>query len=82
VQEEGGASGRPLTARSTEIIRVLRRLTSVPIIGVGGIFNASDAREKLEAGANLLQLYTGLVYEGPLVARRICEGLISSARSA
>jgi dihydroorotate dehydrogenase len=75
VQEEGGASGRPLTARSTEIIRALRRLTAVPIIGVGGIFHAADAREKLDAGANLLQLYTGFVYEGPLVARRICEGL-------
>jgi dihydroorotate dehydrogenase len=75
VQEEGGASGRPLTARSTEIIRALRRLTRVPIIGVGGIFNAADAREKFAAGADLLQLYTGFVYEGPLVVRRICEGL-------
>ena len=77
VQEEGGASGRPLTARSTEIIRTVHRLTGgrVPIIGVGGIFNAADAREKLEAGASLLQLYTGFVYEGPLVARKICEGL-------
>ena len=79
VQEEGGVSGRPLTARSTEIIRALRRLTAAPIIGVGGIFNAADAREKLEAGASLLQLYTGFVYEGPLVARRICEGLMKSA---
>ena len=77
VQEEGGASGRPLTAPSTETIRTVHRLTGgrVPIIGVGGIFNANDAREKLAAGASLLQLYTGFVYEGPLVARRICEGL-------
>jgi dihydroorotate dehydrogenase len=75
VQEEGGASGRPLGARSTDVIRSLRRMTAVPIIGVGGIFNAADAREKLEAGANLLQLYTGFIYEGPLVVRRICEGL-------
>jgi len=77
VQEEGGASGRPLTARSTEIIRAVHRLTGgrVPIIGVGGIFNADDAREKFEAGASLLQIYTGFVYEGPLVARKICEGL-------
>jgi dihydroorotate dehydrogenase len=77
VQEEGGASGRPLTTRSTEIISTLHRLSGgrVPIIGVGGIFNAADAREKLEAGASLVQLYTGFVYEGPLVARRICEGL-------
>jgi dihydroorotate dehydrogenase len=78
VQEEGGASGRPLTARSTEIIRTVHRLTGglVPIIGVGGIFNAADAREKLEAGASLLQVYTGFVYEGPLLTRRICEGLL------
>jgi dihydroorotate dehydrogenase len=80
VREEGGASGRPLTARSTEIIRIVHRLTGgrVPIIGVGGIFNADDAREKLEAGASLLQIYTGFVYEGPLVARKICEGLAQS----
>jgi dihydroorotate dehydrogenase len=78
VQEEGGASGRPLTARSTDVIRAIARMTGgrLPIIGVGGIFNAADAREKLEAGASLLQLYTGFVYEGPLVARRICEGLL------
>ena len=78
VQEEGGASGRPLTARSTEIIRTVHRLTAgrLPIIGVGGIFTAAAARAKLEAGASLLQIYTGFVYEGPLVARKICEGLI------
>jgi dihydroorotate dehydrogenase len=78
VQEEGGASGRPLTDRSTEIIRSLYKLTGgkLPIIGVGGIFNADDARKKFAAGASLLQLYTGFVYEGPLVARRICAGLV------
>jgi dihydroorotate dehydrogenase len=77
LQEEGGVSGRPLTARSTEIISIVHRLTGgrVPIIGVGGIFNAADAREKLEAGASLLQIYTGFVYEGPLVVRKICQGL-------
>jgi dihydroorotate dehydrogenase len=81
VQEEGGASGHPLTSKSTEIIRIVHRLTNgrVPIIGVGGIFNAADAREKLEAGASLLQLYTGFVYEGPLVVRKICEGLARSS---
>jgi len=81
VQEEGGASGRPLATRSTEIIRTVHRMTGgrVPIIGVGGIFNAADAREKIEAGASLLQIYTGFVYEGPLVARKICEGLGWSA---
>jgi dihydroorotate dehydrogenase len=77
LQEQGGVSGRPLMSRSTEIIRALHRLTGgrVPIIGVGGIFNAADAKEKLAAGATLLQLYTGLVYEGPCVVRKICEGL-------
>ncbi len=81
VQEEGGASGRPLTARSTEIIRTVHRLTGgrVPIIGVGGIFNAEDAREKFEAGASLLQIYTGFVYEGPLVVRKLCAGLEKSS---
>ena len=81
VQEEGGASGRPVTKKSTEIIRLVHRMTAgrVPIIGVGGIFNAADAREKLEAGASLLQLYTGFIYEGPLVARRICEGLATAS---
>ena len=77
VQEEGGASGRPLTTRSTEIIGAMHRLTAgrVPIVGVGGIFTADDAREKLAAGASLLQVYTGFIYEGPLLARRLCEGL-------
>ena len=78
VQQEGGASGRPLTARSTKIIRLLHGMTDgrVPIIGAGGIFNAADAREKFAAGASLLQVYTGFVYEGPMLARRICEGLV------
>ena len=80
LQEEGGVSGRPLTARSTEIIRIVHRLTAgrVPIIGVGGIFNAADAREKLEAGASLLQIYTGFVYEGPLIVRKICQELVAT----
>ena len=75
--EEGGLSGRPLRARSTEIIRHLYRQTkgAVPIIGVGGIFNADDAWEKITAGASLVQLYTGLVYEGPGVAKEIVNGL-------
>ena len=80
LQEQGGVSGRPVTAKSTEIIRTLRRLTAVPIIGVGGIFTATDAREKLEAGANLLQVYTGFVYEGPAIVRKICEGLEAGRR--
>jgi dihydroorotate dehydrogenase len=75
--EAGGLSGRPLRARSTEIIRHLYRQTkgSLPIIGVGGIFNAEDAWEKITAGAALVQLYTGLVYEGPGITRQIVTGL-------
>ena len=75
--EAGGLSGRPLRARSTEIIRHLYRQTkgALPIIGVGGIFNADDAWEKITAGSSLVQLYTGLVYEGPAVAKQIVKGL-------
>ncbi len=75
--ETGGLSGKPLAARSTEVIRHLYRQTSgqLPIIGVGGIFNASDAWEKITAGASLVQVYTGLVYEGPKIAREITSGL-------
>lgn len=82
--EAGGLSGRPLRARSTEIIRHLFRQTSgmMPIIGVGGIFDADDAWEKITAGASLVQLYTGLVYEGPGVAKKIVEGLCSRLAAA
>jgi dihydroorotate dehydrogenase len=75
--EAGGLSGRPLRARSTEVIRHLYRQTRgrVPIVGVGGIFNAADAWEKVCAGASLLQIYSGLVYEGPGLAREIVEGV-------
>lgn len=75
--EPGGLSGAPVRARSTEIIRGLsRRLEGkVPIIGVGGIFTAADAREKLDAGASLVQVYTGLIYKGPRLVREIVEGL-------
>jgi dihydroorotate dehydrogenase len=75
--ESGGLSGWPLRQRSTEVIRHLYRRTSgkLPIIGVGGIFDAQDAWEKLAAGASLLQVYTGLVYEGPRMVRAIVAGL-------
>jgi dihydroorotate dehydrogenase len=75
--EEGGLSGRPLRQRSTEVIRHLYRQTEgkVPIIGVGGIFSAGDAWEKILAGATLVQVYTGLVYEGPGLPRQIVKGL-------
>ena len=70
-------SGRPLHARSTEIIRHLHQQTKgkLPIIGVGGIFDADDAWEKITAGASLLQIYTGLVFEGPGITKEIVAGL-------
>jgi len=78
-EETGGLSGRPLAARSTEVIRHIHDRTSgkLPIIGVGGIFTAADAREKLSAGATLVQVYTGLVFEGPSIAREIVSGLLA-----
>jgi dihydroorotate dehydrogenase len=74
---EGGLSGAPLRQRSNEVIALIYRLTrgALPIIGVGGVFTAEDAWEKICAGASLIQLYTGFIYEGPNVARRINEGL-------
>ena len=82
--EAGGLSGRPLAKRSTEIIRHLHRQTrgALPIIGVGGIFNAEDAWEKIQAGASLVQIYTGLIYEGPSVARAVVMGLAQRLRAA
>ena len=75
--EAGGLSGKPIRTRSTEVVRHLYRQTQgkVPIIGVGGIFTADDAWEKIAAGASLVQIYTGLVYEGPGITRRIVSGL-------
>lgn len=76
--ETGGLSGQPLRARSTEVIRHLYRQTrgKLPIIGVGGVFNAADAWDKIAAGASLVQVYTGLVYEGPGICRSVINGLI------
>lgn len=75
--ETGGLSGRPLSRRSTEVIRHLFRKSGgrLPIIGVGGIFDSRDAWEKIRAGATLLQVYTGMVYEGPGITRAIVRGL-------
>jgi dihydroorotate dehydrogenase len=65
--EAGGLSGKPLGARSTRMIKQLHEVLqdAIPIIGVGGIMNERDAREKFAAGAKLVQLYTGLIYQGP-----------------
>ena len=81
--EEGGLSGLPLKDRSTEMIRKIYNMTDgkVPIIGVGGIFTADYAWEKITAGASLLQLYTGLVFEGPGIAKNIVKGLKKRLKS-
>jgi len=73
----GGVSGKPLRARSTEVIRYLSRKSGkrFPIIGVGGIFTAEDAIEKLEAGASLVQVYSGMIYEGPAMVKNIKKGI-------
>ena len=76
--EMGGLSGKPLTNRSTEVIRFLSEKSnkSFPIIGVGGIHSAQDAIEKLEAGASLVQLYTGFIYEGPQLVKEINKEIL------
>ena len=75
----GGVSGKPLKQRSTEIIRYINEKTkgSFPIIAVGGIFTGDDAKEKIAAGASLVQVYTGFIYEGPAIAKKICKALIT-----
>jgi dihydroorotate dehydrogenase len=76
--EAGGLSGKPLTVRSTEVIRYLSQKSNkaFPIIGVGGVHSPQDAKDKLEAGASLVQLYTGFIYEGPGIVKRICKALV------
>ena len=77
-KEMGGLSGKPLNKRATEVIRFLSEKSNraFPIIGVGGIHTAEDALEKLEAGASLVQLYTGFIYEGPSLIKRINKALL------
>jgi dihydroorotate dehydrogenase len=77
-REPGGLSGRPLRALATSFVRHLYRTVGgkLPIIGVGGIFTAADAYEKIKAGASAVQIYTGFVYEGPCAVKRINQGLI------
>ena len=78
-QEAGGISGTPVRDRSTEIIRFIWQRTQgeIPIIGVGGIFSADDAWEKIIAGASIVQIYTGWIYQGPWIVSRILAGLIT-----
>ncbi len=82
VEEKGGLSGKPLANRSTEVIRFLAEKSNkaFPIIGVGGIHSAEDALEKLEAGADLIQLYTGFIYEGPALIKRINKAILEKSR--
>lgn len=80
-QEQGGLSGKPLTDRSTEVIRFLSQQSNqaFPIIGVGGIHSAKDALAKLEAGASLVQVYTGFIYEGPALVKHINKAILKQA---
>jgi dihydroorotate dehydrogenase len=74
----GGLSGKPLQQRSTEVVDYLVKQTNhqIPIIASGGIFTADDAREKLNVGASLIQVWTGFIYEGPGIVKNICKGLV------
>jgi len=81
--EAGGLSGAPLFARSTALVAAFRRRTGgrLPIVGVGGVMSGADAYAKIRAGASLVQLYTGLVYGGPGIARRIARELADRLRA-
>lgn len=81
--EEGGLSGAPLQEKALQVLKALARITKgkVPLVAVGGIFNAEDARRRLEAGASLIQVYTGYIYEGPALPSRICRGLLEKSKA-
>jgi len=78
----GGLSGKPLKDKSTAIIKYLRKKLNRDkyIIGAGGIFGVEDAREKIEAGADLIQVFTGLIYEGPLLVKKLNKGLFKTGK--
>ena len=78
--EAGGLSGLPVRDKSTEVLRQLRAAvgTAMPIIGVGGISDAQSAQDKLNAGANLLQVYTGFIYKGPALIRQSVDAIAAS----
>jgi dihydroorotate dehydrogenase len=77
-RQAGGLSGKPLCTRSLEILRHIKRYSSLPVISVGGIMNADDAKERFDAGAELVQLYTGFVYRGPGLVREIAGALLKA----
>jgi dihydroorotate dehydrogenase len=74
--EQGGLSGKPIEGQATDMVRFVAERVDVPVVGVGGISTAEGAYRKILAGASLVQLYTGLVYRGPSIAREINEGLL------
>ncbi|MEA5480323.1 quinone-dependent dihydroorotate dehydrogenase [Pseudanabaena galeata UHCC 0370] len=78
-EEAGGISGQPVRDRSLEVINLIWQTTqgSLPIIGVGGLFTAEDAWQKITAGAAIVQVYTGLIYEGPMIVKQILQGLVA-----
>jgi len=80
--EDGGLSGAPINERATEVVRGLARSLdgALPVIGVGGIMSGADAREKVAAGASLVQLYTGLIYRGPVLVGECIEALCEHGR--
>ena len=73
--EQGGLSGRPLREKSTALVRAILTRSTIPVIASGGIMDANSARDKIEAGAQLLQIYTGLIYRGPGLLREIAGAL-------
>jgi dihydroorotate dehydrogenase len=75
VDQQGGLSGAPLREKSTALVRAIATKSSIPVIASGGIFDAESAREKIEAGARLLQIYTGFIYKGPGLLREISEAV-------
>jgi dihydroorotate dehydrogenase len=75
IQESGGLSGQPLKPRSLEVLHHLVQHTTLPIVSVGGIASLEDAKIRLEAGARLVQLYSGFIFEGPMLPKRIVSGL-------
>ncbi len=72
---DGGLSGKPVFERSNEVIRYIKKNSGIPVIGVGGIMSVDNVIEKIKAGADLVQIYTGLIYEGPLLIKRIKQRL-------
>jgi dihydroorotate dehydrogenase len=82
MNEAGGLSGKPLLEKSTSVLAQVRRVAGpdYPLIGVGGIFTSEDVRTKMDAGADLVQIYTSFIYEGPMIAKRLASGIANDER--